>query len=84
MRHAASTTGGVTPQPLGCPPRGASQRTSGTAQPRVSKLRLARVRHDVCPGGETLPARGRPRGSRDCRPCRCPARLRRDVRRVTP
>jgi hypothetical protein len=52
MRHSPTVTGSVTPQAPGRTPHGASQRASGTTQPRAPRCRRARLRHDVCPGAE--------------------------------
>jgi hypothetical protein len=52
MRHALSTMGNVTPQPPGRTPHSADWRASGTTHPRGPQCWSARLRHDVCPGGE--------------------------------
>ena len=68
-----SSHGRVTPQPPGRTPHRAGQRASGTTQPQAPQCLLARLRHDVCPGGEDMPP-ALPYSAPPARPCEAPAR----------
>jgi hypothetical protein len=72
MRHL-STMGSGAPQPPGRAPHSAGRRASGTAQPQALQCLPARLRRDVCPGGEDPPP-ALPDCAPPARPSEAPAR----------